>query len=213
MKRIFLFLFLTFLCAILFSCFDGHEGKDKVKIVEMTIYPETGYGIVFLSDIWTDVLVFSDSDDNQTQILSYTITEGFDFDYERGYEYTFKANKVWMNNPPMDVSSIKYQFVGPLTKKKVIIENSEETIELFVSSETVRYARNYPPEYENERPKIYDALRVKDTNTDNWSILKEIEGFNYESGYEYTLSVKKVIQAEPYLVQYVLLDTKDKRKK
>jgi len=209
----YLFLCLTLFCLNFWSCLSDYRDEDKVKTVEMTVYPETGYGMVILSDIWTDVLVFSESDNNQKQTLCNIITEGFDFEYERGYEYTFKAKKVWMRNPPMDVSSIKYEFVGSLTKKKVIIENSEEEIELFVSSELVQYGPNFPIEYENERPKVYDALLVKDTNSNNWSVLKEIEGFNYESGYEYTLSVKKIIYAEPYMTRYILLDTKSKQKR
>ena len=62
-------------------------------------------------------------------------------------------------------------------------------------------------------PKIYDALKVKNTDSDNWMALTEIEGFNYENGYEYELKVKKVTQAEPYSVKYVLIETISKEKK
>ena len=204
---------LILLCLNFFSCFNEHKNEDKVKNIEMTIYPETGYGKGILTDTWTDVLVFYESDDNREQILVDIITEGFDFDYERGYEYTFKAKKVWMSNPPMDVSSIKYEFAGTLTKNRVILENSEEEIELYVSSELVKYGPMFPIEYENEQPKRYDALLCIDRNTNRTYVLKEIEGFNYESGYEYTLSVKKIIFAEPYLIRYILLDTENKQKK
>ena len=40
-----------------------------------------------------------------------------------------------------------------------------------------------------------------------------IEGFDFESDYEYILSVKKITQADPYLLRYVLLDIKNKHKK
>ena len=208
----YLFLSLTFLCLSFGGCSD-HNDEDKVQMVEMTIYPETEHRIAFLSDTWMDVLVFSESDDNQERPLYQIITEGFDFDYERGYEYTFEAKKVWMHDPPMDVSSVKYIFVGSFAKNKVITEDSEKEIELFVSSELVKYCPMFPTEYENEQLKVYDALHVKDTNSNNWFVLKEIEGFNYESGYEYTLSVKKMIYAEPYMTRYVLLDTKSKQQK
>ena len=211
MKRMNLFMCLTFLC--LFSC---SKDGDKVKIVTMTIYPETGYVMPILSPYWVDALVYSDSDENQQQLLVDIITEGYDFEYERGYEYTFKAQKVWMSNPPMDVSSIKYIFVEPLTKKKIITENSEEEIEISVSSETVEYVPCYPIEYdEYGNHKIYDALLVRETNAAHYSpaVLKEIEGFEFESGYEYILSVKKITQSDPYLLRYILLDTKEKRKK
>jgi len=41
----------------------------------------------------------------------------------------------------------------------------------------------------------------------------DIEGFNYEEGYEYELSVRKVTQVEPFSVHYVLLDILVKNKK
>ena len=211
-------MYLTAICIILcmsiFGCFKEQKDKDRVKLVDMTIYPETrqnGPGVLG-GDTWYDVLVFSESDDNEKRGLG-SIIEGFDFDYERGYEYTFKANKVWMSNPPMDGSSIKYIFAGSFTKNKVITENREEEIELYVSSELVKYCPMFPIEYENGIPQRYDALCCKDTKNNRIYVLKEIEEFNYESGYEYTLSVKKMIQAQPYLERYVLLDTKDKQKK
>jgi len=219
MKRVVLFtVSLFFVYTAFFSCLNENEDKDKVKMVEMTIYPETGYAKPVLSSVWSDCLVYMESDDKQEQTLTSTITEGFDFEYERGYEYTFKAEKVWMSNPPMDVSSIKYIFVGPLEKKKVIVENNEENIELLVVAETVKYVPNYPIEYEGERPVVYDALFCGDTKTNigmNGAIcyvLKEIEGFEFESGYEYILNVKKITQANPYSLRFVLIDIKDKQK-
>ena len=219
MKRVVLFtVSLLFVFTAFYSCLNENEDKDKVKMVEMKIYPETGYTKPILSSVWSDCLVYMESDDKQEQTLTSTITEGFDFEYERGYEYTFKAKKVWMSNPPMDVSSIKYIFVGPLEKKKVIVENNEENVELLVVSETVKYVPNYPIEYENEIPVVYDALFCGDTRTNIgmngaiWYVLKEIEGFDFESGYEYILNVRKITHANPYSFRFVLIDIKDKRK-
>ncbi|MDO5971395.1 DUF4377 domain-containing protein [Flavivirga aquimarina] len=192
------------------------DDGDKEKIVEMTIYPETGYGASVMSDIWTQPLIFSDNDENQEKMLVDIITEGFDFDYERGYEFKFRVKKIWMQEPPQDVSSIKYEFIELLSKEKVITNDSEENLNQFVASETVKFTPKYPSEYEDEdnmATKIYDALKVKNTDSDNWMILTEIEGFNYENGYEYELRVKKVTQAEPYSVKYVLIEIISKEKK
>jgi len=217
MKRVVLFtVCLFFVFTAFYSC--SNEDEDKVKMVEMTIYPETGYARPNESPFWSDCLVYFESDDKQKKTLTSTITEGFDFEYERGYEYTFKAKKVWMGNPPMDVSSIKYVFVGPLEKKKAIVKDNEENIELLVVSETVKYGPNYPVEYEDERPVVYDALFCGDTKTNIgmngaiWYVLKEIEGFEFESGYEYILNVKKITHANPYSLRFVLIDIKDKQK-
>jgi hypothetical protein len=189
------------------SCLKDEE-KDKEKIVEITIYPETGYGASLMSDVWTQPLIFSDNDDNQKQMLVDIIFDGLDIDYERGYQYTLKAKKVLMHNPPQDVSSIKYIFLGQLSREKIITEDSEETIELFVSSQTVKFTPKFPCEYEGTEssPKIYDALQAKKTGTLNWMAITEIQGFDFEAGYEYLLNVKKITKAEPYLVSYKLLN-------
>jgi hypothetical protein len=202
--------------SILFIGCTKKDDVDKEKIVEMTIYPETGYGASVMSDIWTQPLIFSDDDGNQKKMLVDILTEGFNFDYERGYEYKLKVKKVWMQEPPQDVSSIKYVFIELLSKEKAITSNSEENIELFVSSETVKFTPKYPSEYEDEDniiPKIYDALKVKIVGFDDWMAITEIEGFDYEAGYEYELSVKKITQADPYSVKYVLLRILSKEKK
>ena len=200
-------LIIGFIIFFLVGCSKGET--DRVKIVEMTIYPETGYGVSVMSDIWIQPLIFSDSDENQRRLLIDIITEGFDFDYQRGYEYKFKAKKIWMQEPPQDVSSIKYEFVKLISKKKVITKDCEENIELFVSSEKVKFMPEYPNEFEDEetgKPQIYNALKVKVSDSDKWMVLTEIEGFDFEAGYEYQLRVRKVTQAEPYNVKYVLLE-------
>ncbi len=212
MRKLKLFASAVILSVLLFSCLK--EEGDREEIIEMTIYPETGYGGSLMSDVWTQPLLFSDSDDNRKQILTDIITENFDFNYERGYKYIFKVKKIRMQDPPQDVSSIKYVFIELLSKEKVILTDGEKDIELFVSSETVRFTPRYPSEFEDdETPKIYDAMLVKETGTDNWMALPVIEGFDFEKGYEYIIDVKKITQAEPYSVKYVLLDILSKKEK
>jgi hypothetical protein len=211
-------LFVCLLIGTLFSaCLkdEDNEKSDKEKNIVMIIYPETGYGASVLSDVISQPLIFSENDDTDKQLLTDIITEGFDFDYERGYKYTLKVKKVWMADPPQDVSSIKYIFIDLLSKEKVITEDSEKTFELSVAAETVRFTPNYPPEYnEDGSPVIYDAMRVMETGAQNsYFALTAIEGFDYEEGYEYLLDVKKVIQAEPYSVQYILLSVLSKNEK
>jgi hypothetical protein len=213
MRKLNLFVGYIILSVCFYSC--TKEEGDKEKIVDMTIYSETGYGASIMSDILTEPLLFSDSDDNKKQMMVDIITDGFNFDYEKGNEYILKVKKIWIKEPPQDVSSVKYVFIELLSKKKVITENSEKNIKLFVSSQTVKFTPKYPGEYENvaggETPKIYDALHVKADGTNNWMALTKIEGFLYEKGYEYMLNAKKITQAEPYSVRYVLLDIISKK--
>jgi HEPN domain-containing protein len=208
MRKLKLLLGFIVLGVLFVSC--SKEKGDREKVVEMTIYPETGFGTFFMSKVWTQPLIFSDNDENKKETLINTITEGFNFDYERGFEYKLKVKKIWMLDPPQDVSSIKYVFLELVSKERVITENSEEIINLFVESETIKFTPKYPNEYQSDQtPMIYDALKVKDAN--NWMALTEIEGFDFEAGYEYELSVKKVTQAVPYAIKYVLVDVISKK--
>src|SRR5665648_35991 len=211
MKKLQFFSALIVISLILTCCIKDEEA-DKEKIVEMTIYPETEYGASIMSDILTQPVVFSESDDNQKRMLVDIITEGFDINYERGYKFTLRVKKVWMYEPPQDASSIKYIFIELLSKEKVITEDSEENIELFVSSQTVKFTPKFPGEYEEDEshPKIYNALLVKKIGTDSWMALTKIEGFDFEEGYEYMLNVKKMTQAEPYSVSYILQNINSK---
>lgn len=160
MKRINLFICAAFLCTTIAGCLK--EEGDRTKDAEMTIYAKPGYGSSVLSNIFTEQFIFSESDDPQKQQMTDILMEGFDFDLEWGYEYTFTAKKVWMSNPPQDVSSIKYIFAGPLTSKKVITEDSEKEVEVFVHPETVKYTpREFYASGNEEDVKVYDALLIR----------------------------------------------------
>ncbi len=52
------------------------ENGDVEKLVEMTIYPETGYRPNMMSNIWTQPLVVSDNDSNKKQRMLSRISEG-----------------------------------------------------------------------------------------------------------------------------------------
>lgn len=216
MTKLKLLLCFVVLSALFSSCFKEDEA-DREKIVEMTIYPETGFGGSVMSEIWTEPLMFSDSEDSRKRVLVDIIFEGSDnFDYERGYEYKLKVKKVWMQDPPQDVASVKYIFIELLSKEKVIKDDTEKDIEVVVSDKTVKFTPRYPTEYEQvetesgeiyERPKVYDALYMEENGDNSKKILVTgIDGFDYEEGYEYILSIKKKIQAEPYAVEYSLIE-------
>lgn len=79
MKKLHLFISLVTFSFFFSSCLKDEE-IDKEKIVEITIYPETGYGSSVMSDVWTQPLMFSDNDDNQKRILVDVIFENLDLD-------------------------------------------------------------------------------------------------------------------------------------
>lgn len=210
MKQINLVLLILTLGMFL-SCMNDDD-QDKVKIVNMTIYPEIGYGGSIMSETFTEQMIFSESDNTEKRQLSDIITEGFDFDYKIGSEFTFKAKKVWMNNPPQDVSSIKYEFIGPLSEKKVLIENSEEILNIAVHPNLVKFHPRFSEHNEQGEYKVYNAMNCKNESNGKIIIIRNIEGFAFEEEYSYLLQVKKVVTAQPYSEKYVLLKTIEKEK-
>lgn len=210
MKKLNLILVAIIVSVFLFSC--EKSDKDKVKTVELTIHPETRSSRSELSDIWSDALVISDSEDREQRALYATITEGLDYnDYERGYEYIYKVKKVWMHNPPQDVSSVKYVFEALLSKKKVINENSENEIQLYVLPQRAEYRpRIFKGGVLGREIQRYDALLTKNVNSGEWFALIDITGFDFEAGYEYVINVKEITIAEPYAKSYSLLNVVSK---
>ncbi|HHV40193.1 MAG: DUF4377 domain-containing protein [Bacteroidales bacterium] len=184
------------------SCLK-EENLDKVKTVTMVFYSEIGYGSSIMSHVFTEQIVFSDSEDKEKRLLSDIITENFDFNYEIGYEYRFKAKKIKMHEPPQDASSIKYAFIGPLNRKKMLTEDSVTELTLEVKPVLVQF---YPRFSEPDEMNIYDALHCINKSDNKSIIIKEIEGFNFESGYEYLLRVKKFTFANPFSEKYKLIE-------
>ena len=100
---------------ILTGCSKNDDG-DLEKIVEMTVYPETGYGGYFFSqDVYGEFLLFSESDNQEKRLLTNGGNFSDNFDYEKGYEYKFEAKKIFLKNPPQDGSSINFEFIKTLS--------------------------------------------------------------------------------------------------
>ncbi|MBJ7880461.1 DUF4377 domain-containing protein [Gelidibacter salicanalis] len=189
------FLTITFLS----SCSKNDDG-DVVKTVEMTVYPETGYGgYVFSQDVYGEFLLFSENDNQEKRILTNGGDFSDNFNYEKGYEYKIEARKIFLKNPPQDGSSIIFEFVKIISKTKVVTQDSEQQIEMEVGPTKVGFISRSLNE-------IQEALFVKENGDTHMKPLLEIEGFNHEEGYEYQLNVKKIIEAEPYSVKYILVD-------
>lgn len=189
------FLTITFLS----SCTKDDDG-DVQKIVEMTVYPETGFGgYLFSTDVYGEFLLFSESDNPEKRILTNGSNFSDNFNYEKGYEYKLEARKTFLKNPPQDGSSIVFEYIKTISKKKVITQNSEQQIEMEVGPTKVGFISL-------SQNEIKQALFVKENGENNMKPLLIIEGFNHEEGYQYKLNVKKIIQADPYSVKYVLVN-------
>lgn len=210
MRRIILFTTLLLFALSLSSC--DNDNLDKEKSVYVIIYPETVVKNGFMSDIWSDYLVFSDSEGNEKYPMYQLIVDGLDFDYQRGYEYRFKAKKIWMSNPPMDVANVRYEIGRQISKKKVITEQSEDVFEITIKPSLVKYVSTYPTNYDDNGAAIQEnvMLAYKSDKREYFAI-SNIDGFEYEEGYEYVLEVKRTTYPEPYSVKYELVELKSKK--
>ncbi|MDN3594315.1 DUF4377 domain-containing protein [Zunongwangia endophytica] len=191
---------LCFLIIIFISSCSKDDDGDMEKIVEMTIYPETGIGgFLFSTDVYGEFLLFSESDNQEKRILTNGGNIYANLNYEKGYEYKIEARKTFLKNPPQDGSSINFEFIKTLSKEKAITQNSEQQFEMEVGPTKVGFISLL-------EDGIQQALFVKESGEDYKKPLLNIEGFDYEEGYTYRLNVEKIIQAEPYSVKYVLID-------
>ena len=200
-------LILSFVFAILFfpSCSNDEKG-DVTKTIEMTIYSDTGFsGYILSENLYGEFLMFSEGDSNNQNVLTSGGISFSDFDYEKGYEYKVKARKIILANPPQDASSVKYDYLETISKKKVITVNSEQQIEIEVGPKKVDFIAMSG----NGREQ---AFFIKEVGAINSKPLVAIENFDYEEGNRYRLKVKKVIQAEPYAVKYILIEVVSKVK-
>lgn len=196
---------LSFVITILSSC-SNEEKEDVQRTIEMTIYSDTGFsGYILSENLYGEFLLFSEGDSNNQNVLTSGGASFSDFDYQKGYEYKVKARKTILANPPQDGSSIVYDYLETISKKKVVIENSEQQIEIEVAPQKVEYIAMS----ETGRK---EAFFIKENGVINSKPLLTIENFDYEEGNSYKLKVKKIIQAEPYLVKYVLIEVLSKVK-
>ena len=200
-------LVLSCVVVILFlsSCSNDEKG-DVTKTIEMTIYSDTGFsGYLFSDNDFGEFLLYSERDDKNQNVLANGF-EGFsDFDYQKGYEYKIKARKTTFANPPQDGSSIGYDYLETISKKKVVTQNSEQEIEIEVGPRKVGFIAM-------SQNGMQQAFLIKEVGAINSKPLVAIEDFDYEEGNRYRLKVKKVIQAEPYTVKYILIEVVSKVK-
>ena len=194
------------LVILFFSACSNDEKGDVQKTIEMTIYSDTGFAGYFMSDnLYGEFLLFSEEGNNNVNVLTSGGSSFDDFDYEKGYQYKVKARKTTLANPPQDASSIVYDYLETISKKKVVTENSEQQIEIEVGPKKVGYIAKS----QNGRQ---EAFLIKENGAENTKIVVGIENFNFEEGNRYILKVKKVIQAEPYAVKYILIEVVSKVK-
>ena len=124
------------------------------------------------------MLVKENPEDDFT--LFYDQIEGFD--YEEGYEYKIVVMEEQVENPPAGGSSLKWTLVRIERKEPVPI--AEEAVEktIYVGPELVDCVGVAPQK----------CMLVKEYQDDDYTLFyDQIEGFDYEEGYEYKLVIRE----------------------
>jgi heat shock protein HslJ len=124
-------------------------------------------------------------DPNAEYQYHYTGIEGFD--YEPGYEYELLIRETTIDNPPADGSSLQWTLIEVVSKtpaQTAVAPAASETpgriVTAFVGPELVDCVGVAPQQ----------CLQYKTNPDDDYSLFYDsIDGFNFEPGYEYELSV------------------------
>jgi heat shock protein HslJ len=104
--------------------------------------------------------------------LFYDQIEGFE--YEEGYLYELLVNEKRVDDPPVDASSLSLTLVEVVNQRPVAIKT------VFIGPERV--------ECEGEGPQ--SCYQYKENREDPWLLYYfDIQGFDYEEGFEYELLV------------------------
>ncbi len=112
--------------------------------------------------------------------LFYNEIQGFN--YEEGFDYEIEVAVTPVENPPAGGSSLNYELVRILNKQQSPDYQPEaQEVTWFVGPEKV--------ECEGEGPQ--ECLQIKENPEDDWQLFYDnIEGFDYEEGFNYEIELR-----------------------
>ena len=112
--------------------------------------------------------------------LFYDQIKGFNF--EEGFEYEIEVEVQQVENPPAGASSLQWTLVRTLNKQPVPIAAGGQLKTIYVGPELVDCTGVAPQ----------NCMLVKENSEDEYTFFyDQIEGFDYEAGYEYELVVQE----------------------
>ena len=187
---------------VLTSCLNDDTPEDKVETMNMAISAMTYIDSPVMANYPIEGMRAKVGNDTDYQFMAFNQIEGFTF--KPGYAYELRVERTTLGNPPADASRYTYKLIDELLKHPV--ECTRETVRLYVSAEMGNYDWGIPQMDDAHCMKIRESVNVGWTNVP----FNKIEGFTYEDGNAYELSVEKItLHAQPtddrcQTVQYVL---------
>jgi len=163
MKKIWLiFTFISLVSGGLVSCSDDDDNKKKEFIITISSVKRVYNGLYDFCPYFAKY----DGNDYWTEFLDIE-----EFEHEEGYEYVLRVKWEIINN-----KENKYILLETISKTKKQSEDIPDQIISFL------IASKRPPGSEA-------SYYIKDGS--EWTIFdNQITGFNYEEGYEYSISVR-----------------------
>lgn len=203
---------LLFLYSIsLTSCLNDDEPKDKVETMNAHVSAITFVnGTLFGSYPIEGMLVKVDGESDY-QYFNFNEISGFT--YQRGYVYDLHVERTTLANPPADASFYNYKLIKEIQKQQA--ESIRKDIRLYVSAEPGEYKWG---DITQDMPSA--GMKIRENSEDEWTVVpfNKISGFEYEMGYNYELTVEKIVlSAQPederwQTIQYVLKEVITKEK-
>ena len=197
--KLFLSLFALF---VLTGCLNDDTPEDKVETMNMAISAMTYIDSPVMANYPIEGMRAKVGNDTDYQFMAFNQIEGFTF--KPGYAYELRVERTTLGNPPADACRYTYKLIDELLKHPV--ECTRETVRLYVSAEMGNYDWGIPQMDDAHCMKIRESVNVGWTNVP----FNKIEGFTYEDGNAYELSVEKItLHAQPtddrcQTVQYVV---------
>ena len=196
------FILSLFAILALTGCLDDDTPGDKVETINVAISAMTYIDSPVMTNYPIEGLWAKVENDADYQFLHFEEIQGFTF--EPGYTYELRVERTTLGNPPADASRYTYKLIDELSKQPA--DCTRETVRLYVSAETGNYDWGIP-QTDNAR-----CMKIRESEIEDWTNVpfNKIEGFVYEDGNAYELSVEKItLHAQPMddrcqTVQYVL---------
>lgn len=159
------------------------EGEEQIERInaEVSAYTD-GSAIGFFSNTLTEGLLVKLEDNDYYQGFQFSEIAGFTF--ERGNTYKLKIKRITPVPQVMDDGAVKYELIKVLSKRNV--DYTKEDATLYVSAQI------------GEKIIVQDyklrGIKIRAHENEDWSIVPFncIDGFKYEEGYDYKLSVIKI---------------------
>ena len=196
-------LFLSLLAILaLTGCLDDDTPEDKVETMNVAISAMTYIDSPITTNYPIEGMQAKVGSDADYQFMTFNQIEGFTF--EPGHTYELLVERTTLGNPPADASRYTYKLIDELSKQPV--ECTREIVRLYVSAERGNYDWGIP------QTDDAHCMKIRESENEDWTNVpfNKIEGFTYEDGTAYELSVEKItLDAQPtddrcQTVQYVL---------